>query len=69
MGSLRFLLACLVLLSHLGISIGGLNPGVSAVVVFYLLAGHVAARLWLKWTSGGIRAKIYGFYLNSHIIN
>lgn len=49
MGSLRLLLACLVLLSHLGISIYGLNPAVSAVVVFYLLAGHVVACLWAKW--------------------
>lgn len=49
MGSLRFILACLVLLSHLGISLYGLNPGVSAVVVFYLLAGHVVARLWQQW--------------------
>lgn len=49
MGSLRFLLACLVLLSHLGISIVGLNPGVIAVVIFYVLAGHVVAGLWTKW--------------------
>lgn len=49
MGSLRFVLACLVLLSHLGISLYGLNPGVIAVAVFYLLAGHVVARLWEKW--------------------
>ncbi len=49
MGTLRFILASLVLLSHLGISITGLNPGVTAVVVFYLLAGHVVAGLWAKW--------------------
>jgi peptidoglycan/LPS O-acetylase OafA/YrhL len=49
MGALRFLLACSVLISHLGIKINGLNPGVIAVIVFYLLAGHVVARLWGKW--------------------
>ena len=45
MGILRYLLSLLVLLSHLGISILGLNPGVVAVVVFYLLAGHVVQGL------------------------
>lgn len=49
MGALRFLLACSVLISHLGIRINGLTPGVIAVIVFYLLAGHVVARLWGKW--------------------
>ncbi len=49
MGSLRFLLACVVLLSHLGVRVYGLNPGVTAVVIFYLLAGHVVAGLWGKW--------------------
>ncbi|NMG16354.1 acyltransferase family protein [Aromatoleum bremense] len=51
MGSLRFVLACLVLASHLGHSVSGLNPGVTAVVVFYLLAGHVVGGLWEKWRS------------------
>jgi peptidoglycan/LPS O-acetylase OafA/YrhL len=49
MGALRFLLAYTVLISHLGIKINGLTPGVIAVIVFYLLAGHVVARLWGKW--------------------
>lgn len=49
MGALRFLLAGSVLISHLGIRINGLTPGVIAVIVFYLLAGHVVARLWGKW--------------------
>jgi peptidoglycan/LPS O-acetylase OafA/YrhL len=49
MGALRFLLACTVLISHLGLRINGLTPGVIAVIVFYLLAGHVVARLWGKW--------------------
>jgi peptidoglycan/LPS O-acetylase OafA/YrhL len=45
MGSLRFTLAILVLLSHAGMSIGGLNPGVSAVIVFYAISGYVMAAL------------------------
>jgi peptidoglycan/LPS O-acetylase OafA/YrhL len=49
MGSLRFLLAVTVLISHLGIKIKGYTPGVIAVIVFYLLAGHVVARLWEEW--------------------
>lgn len=50
MGLLRYLLASLVLVSHLGHTVlGGINPGVSAVVVFYMLAGHVVAGLWQKW--------------------
>ena len=50
MGFLRYLLASLVLVSHLGHTVlDGINPGVSAVVVFYMLAGHVVAGLWQKW--------------------
>jgi len=49
MGILRYVLASLVMLSHLGYSFGGLNPGVVAVVIFYLLAGHVVTGLWRKW--------------------
>ncbi|MDD5460626.1 MAG: acyltransferase [Methylococcales bacterium] len=49
MGALRFLLAVTVLISHLGIKIKGYTPGVIAVIVFYMLAGHVVARLWGKW--------------------
>ena len=48
MGLLRLVLATLVLISHLGISFGGLNPGVSAVIVFYMLAGHVVSQLWAR---------------------
>jgi len=44
-GSLRFLLAIAVAVSHLGITIYNYNPGVSAVVIFYLLAGMVAYKL------------------------
>lgn len=48
MGFLRLVLACLVLVSHLGISIAGYNPGVVAVIVFYLLAGQVVGKLWSR---------------------
>jgi len=45
-GYLRFALAFFVLVSHMNIRIYGMNPGVTAVVIFYLLAGHVVAHLW-----------------------
>lgn len=45
MGTLRFLLAILVLLSHNAITIGGLNPGVMSVVAFYVISGYVMAAL------------------------
>lgn len=49
MGAIRFLLAYMVLLSHLGITFFKLNLGVSAVVIFYLLSGNVVAVLWTRW--------------------
>lgn len=42
-GILRLGLACLVAISHCGVLWFGLNPGVAAVVVFYLLAGFIMA--------------------------
>jgi len=43
---LRFFLALLVLLSHVGVGVvNGFNLGVTAVVVFYILAGHVVSHL------------------------
>lgn len=45
MGLLRFTLALLVLLSHTGLTVAGLNPGVMAVVVFYAISGYVMAAL------------------------
>tara|TARA_R110000796_G_scaffold88981_1_gene192371 strand:+ start:4181 stop:5167 length:987 start_codon:yes stop_codon:yes gene_type:complete len=62
MGFLRFCLAVLVLLSHMGISFAGINPGVSAVVVFYLLAGHVVCRLWQRQPCQPFLAKLQWFY-------
>lgn len=47
MGSLRFILANLVMISHLGYGIGQYHLGVIAVVMFYMLSGRVAMRRWL----------------------
>lgn len=48
MGLLRFILATLVLVSHLSIGVFGYNVGVASVVLFYVLAGQVVVRLWAK---------------------
>lgn len=45
MGTLRLILALLVLLSHADLRIAQLNPGVTAVVGFYLISGYVMAGL------------------------
>jgi len=45
-GYLRFILAILVLISHLNIRFFSLNPGVIAVTIFYLLAGFVVSHLY-----------------------
>mgnify|MGYP003343567634 FL=1 len=45
MGYLRLILALLVLLSHAGWRVAGLNPGVTAVIGFYLISGYVMAGL------------------------
>ena len=48
MGTLRFILALLVMLSHTGLTVGGLNPGVASVVVFYAISGYVMSALVAK---------------------
>ena len=45
-GYIRFALAFLVMLSHIGVRVYGLNPGVMAVVIFYILAGYVVSHLF-----------------------
>jgi len=45
-GYLRLILSILVLLSHLDIRFYGLNQGVIAVVIFYILAGFVVSHLY-----------------------
>ncbi len=62
MGLLRLFLATLVLLSHLGISVAGINPGVAAVIVFYLLAGQVVSRLWQRRPAPGLVQGALWFY-------
>jgi len=47
-GYLRFFLAFLVMLSHTGVKIFTLNPGVVAVVIFYLLAGFVVSHIYTE---------------------
>jgi len=47
-GYFRFLLAFLVLISHIGIKVLGMNPGVVAVISFYMLAGFVVSNLFSK---------------------
>jgi len=45
LGTLRLVLALLVLLSHAGVRWAGLNPGVIAVVGFYAISGYVMTGL------------------------
>ena len=45
MGRYRFLLALCVVLSHCGLNIAGINPGVVAVISFYILSGFVMTGL------------------------
>lgn len=45
LGTFRLLLALLVALSHADFRIAGLNPGVFAVVCFYLISGYVMTGL------------------------
>ena len=60
-GYLRFILAFLVLISHVDVRFYGLNPGVIAVVIFYMLAGYVVSHLWEDIIPPG-RNKLYSFY-------
>lgn len=45
LGTLRLVLALMVVLSHAGVRVVGLNPGVIAVIGFYLISGYVMAGL------------------------
>ncbi|MGH8807151.1 MAG: acyltransferase family protein [Noviherbaspirillum sp.] len=45
LGTFRLILALLVALSHANVTVSGLNPGVVAVVCFYLISGYVMTGL------------------------
>lgn len=45
LGTLRLTLALAVLISHVGVTIASLNPGVISVVVFYAISGYVMNQL------------------------
>jgi peptidoglycan/LPS O-acetylase OafA/YrhL len=56
---LRFILAILVLFSHIGVSFLGINPGVMAVVIFYVISGYVMAALIEGHYKGLNRTKLF----------
>jgi peptidoglycan/LPS O-acetylase OafA/YrhL len=60
-GYLRFILAFFVLISHVNVRVFHMNPGVVAVVMFYLLAGHVVSHLWDNVLPKG-RCRLARFY-------
>lgn len=62
LGSLRLLLALAVAASHAGITLHGLNPGVIAVVGFYLISGYVMTGLLHRHYATPEQAG--GFYLD-----
>lgn len=62
MGTLRLVLALAVLLSHAGVRINYLNPGVIAVIGFYLISGYVMAGLVHRHYDAPSR--IHRFYLD-----
>lgn len=53
LGTLRLLLALAVLLSHAEVRFYGLNPGVIAVVGFYVISGYVMTGLLRRYYPGG----------------
>ena len=65
LGSLRLLLALAVAASHANWRLGGLNPGVVAVIGFYLISGYVMAGLIRRHYSQPSQAS--AFYLDRAI--
>ena len=59
MGCYRLLLACLVVMGHVGASIAGYDPGVVAVVSFFLLSGYVMTGLVERHYSEPGRVGLY----------
>lgn len=63
LGTLRFVLALLVLLSHIpGLGMT-LNPGVSAVILFYIISGYLMGRSYLRFQQHSAQP-IRDFYLD-----
>ncbi len=62
LGSYRLLLSLLVALSHAGVSIGGVNPGICAVISFYLLSGQ-STTLLIRHSYMG-QQRIVPFYVD-----
>lgn len=62
MGSIRYILAVAVLLSHVDIRVAGLNPGVMAVIGFYMISGYVMTGL-IQRHYNSVRS-IHRFYLD-----
>ncbi len=62
MGVYRLILAALVAISHTGIDFFGYNPGVVAVISFYLLSGYVMTILIDKYYKDSFA--ISAFYLD-----
>lgn len=62
MGFYRYFLALLVAISHAGIRIHDFNPGVVAVISFFLLSGHVMTQLIRKYYLQP--ARVGRFYLD-----
>ncbi len=60
-GYLRFFLAFLVLLSHIEVKFYTLNPGVIAVVIFYILAGYVVSHIYIDIFAHK-KNKLFAFY-------
>ncbi len=65
LGSLRLILALAVAASHTSLLVGGLNPGVVAVIGFYLISGYVMAGLIRRHYSQIAQAP--AFYLDRAI--
>lgn len=62
MGLFRLFLAMLVVLGHMDINVPGLHIAVSAVVVFYILSGHVVSKLWRESPELSIQNRAIWFY-------
>jgi len=63
-GLVRFLLAILVVLSHLDKRFFGLNLGVFAVVVFYLFCGFSQSKVWARYLKIADKNAIKAYYFN-----